>query len=65
MSLGELADVVAYLLPFDVGFKVQLLADTNVERRARRVLEQLESAEPEKPASGSAEHRFPPDFSPN
>jgi Lon protease-like protein len=62
--LEMLADILGYVLDFDQSFKVQLLADANVERRARRLIERLES-ESAPPDASLGGQRFPPDFSPN
>lgn len=59
--LGNLTDVVASTLPFSAEFKLQLLADANVDRRAEMLISALREA------AGDDIRRppTPPDFSDN
>jgi Lon protease-like protein len=64
--LGALCDILSFALPLEVEAKQDLLATLDVEKRARRLLDEMEAA---KAAAGSgkstAERKFPPDFSDN
>jgi ATP-dependent Lon protease len=60
VSLGMLTDIVAYALDLGLDRKEQLLAETNVDRRAELLLESL-SAE----ADNRGATAFPPRFSDN
>ncbi len=64
VPLGMLTDIITYILPLDVSFKQDLLAETNVERRARRLLDQVRSLY-ESGASDDVDKSFPPEFSVN
>lgn len=76
MGLGPITDIISHTLPLSVSMKLQLLAEPDVDRRAGRLIEFLESGavklesleavegEPE----GNAESQrlpFPPPFSVN
>src|SRR5690606_23131238 len=63
VSLGLLTDLVAYTLDFNVAFKADLLAETNVDVRAQRLLAQIEADQQSERAT--ARMKFPPDFSNN
>ncbi len=65
VSLGTLADLIAYMLDIDMGSKVALLAEANVHRRAERLLDYLESASSDVSAGKCGESAFPPAFSTN
>jgi len=61
---GELADIVAYSVCIDLPFKLQMLQEQHVARRAELLLQRLR----ELVASGAAdggESEFPPTFSEN
>ncbi|MBM4022001.1 MAG: hypothetical protein FJ284_07145 [Planctomycetes bacterium] len=60
ITLGMLADIVAYTIDLDIETKVKLLAESDVVRRALTLLEAIQS----RPTAGQV-RRFPPDFSPN
>jgi ATP-dependent Lon protease len=64
ISLGALSDVIGYALDLDLRAKQALLAETNVDRRARMLLSHLQKAARaaclEAVAAG-----FPPSFSEN
>ena len=64
LPLGALCDVIGYSLDFDRCFKQQLLAEPNVDHRARTLLEQLENYAGTAPKI-RGEDTFPPDFSLN
>jgi Lon protease-like protein len=51
-SLGLMTDVLAFGLGISLALKQQLLADWNVDRRARMLLERLKSLQTTTPASG-------------
>jgi hypothetical protein len=59
-----LADVFAFALPLGVEAKQQLLAEPDVARRVRLLLEGLDALGPA-PGAAPAGHKFPPDFSAN
>ena len=61
VPLGMLTDILAFTLKFDLATKEQLLRETNVDRRAARLLEAMHAQGESDPTSS----RFPPDFSPN
>lgn len=63
LPAGTLADLVAFALPLDCGFKQELLEELDVERRVRRLIEHLEAfaAAPTKLPG----QEFPPRFSAN
>jgi Lon protease-like protein len=60
ITLGMLADIVAYTIDLDFEWKMRLLAECDVFSRARLLLEAIAG----RPAAGSA-RRFPPEFSIN
>ena len=60
ITLGMLADIVAYTIDLDLETKVRLLAECDVFRRTVLLLEAIQA----RPAGGS-KRRFPPDFSRN
>lgn len=62
LSLGALTDIIGYLLDLPIGEKEALLAETNVRRRAERLLALLAAG-----AAGalSSSSDFLPGFSPN
>jgi uncharacterized protein len=60
LPLGVLADLLAFALPLDIDFKQCLLEELDVDRRARRLLEQLQAK-----ADALAGRPFPPEFSVN
>lgn len=74
-GLGPITDIISYRLPLPVDLKLQLLGESNVDRRARRLIQFLNSGELVLPAadtepakkSAAAQHqiRFPPPFSVN
>jgi hypothetical protein len=55
-----LADIVAYTIDLDLEWKMRLLAECNVFRRTRLLLEAIAS----RPAA-TIQRPFPPDFSVN
>jgi uncharacterized protein len=64
-SLSALCDIVAFALPLSVEVKQELLAEVQVERRARRLLRHLRKATPGKEAAAAEDPKFPPEFSLN
>ena len=60
ITLGMLADIVAYTIDLGLETKVQLLAESHVLRRARLLLEAIAARPPSRPR-----RPFPPDFSAN
>jgi Lon protease-like protein len=62
LPLGTLCDVFAFTLDLEVELKQQLLEDSDVEQRVRRLLEHLG---PRLPTKLVAARRFPPSFSDN
>lgn len=60
ITLGMLADIVAYTIDLDLETKVRLLSECDVFRRTALLLEAIQV----RPAAGS-KRRFPPDFSLN
>jgi len=64
LTLGSLCDIVAFALPLDVAFKQQLLEELDVQKRARSLVDYLESHEPPQ-AAELVERKFPPEFSVN
>ena len=59
LSLGMLADIVAYSLDLDVRWKLRLLAEPDVVRRTRLLVQALSQRSALKPRP------FPPPFSRN
>lgn len=73
MTLGPITDIISYTLPFEVEDKLRLLADPDVDARATRLVELLNSGtiqlhsvsvEEQSIEEGPGE-RFPPPFSLN
>jgi len=62
LPLGTLCDVFGFTLDLEVELKQQLLEDSDVEQRARRLLEHLG---PRLPTKLAPARPFPPDFSDN
>ncbi|MCX7413512.1 MAG: LON peptidase substrate-binding domain-containing protein [Planctomycetia bacterium] len=60
ITLGMLADIVAYTIDLDLEWKMRLLAESDVLKRTALLLEAISA----RPAAGSA-RRFPPEFSVN
>ena len=60
ITLGMLADIVSYTIDLSLDWKLRLLAECDVFRRAELLLEAIEG----RPASGP-QRTFPPDFSLN
>ena len=60
ITLGMLADIVAYTIDLDIEIKAKLLAEPDVFRRTLMLLEAIAR----RPASRPG-RKFPPDFSPN
>ena len=65
VTLGTLADMIAYMLDLDMGRKVALLAEANVHRRAEDLLDYLESASIDVSSGKCGAAAFPPAFSAN
>ena len=65
VSLATLTDVVSYALSVEQNVKIELLSETNVDRRARRLIELLNEAAEHAPADGQTHRDFPPPFSAN
>jgi ATP-dependent Lon protease len=61
ISLGTLTDVMAFHLPFDVNFKLTLLAETDVMQRAQLLLANLQ----QHPLPNTESQKLRPDFSDN
>jgi uncharacterized protein len=59
IDLGTLTDIAAYTLDLDVSGKADLLAECDIHKRAKRLLEHLAKR------AGDAKSTFPPEFSPN
>lgn len=64
LPLGTLCDILAFALPLPILLKQELLAEVNVERRARRLLQELKNKPPCKPLA-EIQLNFPPKFSVN
>ena len=60
ITLGMLADIVAYTIDLDLEIKLKLLAEPDVFRRTLMLLEAISSRPPVRPG-----RRFPPEFSLN
>lgn len=73
IELGVLTDVIAHALRLDLELKIELLGETNVDRRAQALVERLRSlalgslAGSSKSAEGESAGgaKFPPEFSAN
>jgi len=70
LSLGALTDLISYSLRLPTEAKLRLLADDDVDARARFLLEQIRQWDREDDADSPADVRrprrgFPPDFSSN
>lgn len=64
LPLEALVDILAFTLGLKIEFKQELLEELDVGRRARRLLQHLQTEAPAK-GSPSAWPKFPPDFSSN
>jgi Lon protease-like protein len=64
MPLGALCDIFGFALPLDLEVKQQLLEETDVEKRARRLVGGLAGKAPSGPPSEGG-RSFPPKFSSN
>lgn len=64
VPLGAITDVVTHLLPFEVDFKRQMLAETNVDQRGEQLLARMQTLA-EQPLADRGNRKFPPDFSVN
>jgi uncharacterized protein len=60
ITLGMLADIVAYTIDLDIEIKARLLAEPDVFRRTLMLLEAIARRPAARPG-----RKFPPDFSPN
>jgi Lon protease-like protein len=65
VSLSTLTDVVSYALNVEQSVKIQLLSETNVARRARRLIELLKRAASGEAEEAEGQRQFPPEFSAN
>ncbi|MCO8121962.1 LON peptidase substrate-binding domain-containing protein [Stieleria sp. TO1_6] len=73
MGLGPISDIISHTLPLSVAMKLQLLAQANVDRRARRLIEfmasgaiDLQGSVPTADSDAAAQRMpFPPPFSTN
>jgi Lon protease-like protein len=65
LSLGVLCDLFGFALPLEVERKQQLLAEADVGRRCRLLVQHLQSQPPPAPPPEPPPRRFPPDFSAN
>jgi Lon protease-like protein len=63
LPLGALCDILGFALPLGLDVKQELLQELNVEERAARLLQYLESVAP--PGSAAGQRPFPPEFSSN
>jgi ATP-dependent Lon protease len=64
IGLGMLTDLLTYLLPLELAFKQSLLAETNVDLRALKLVRHLKGgSDPSRPPA--AKRGFPPQFSLN
>jgi Lon protease-like protein len=64
LPLGALVDILSFALPLEAEFKQELLAEVNVEKRTRYLLDHLKSQQPPE-ATAAADRPFPPSFSTN
>ena len=64
VSLGTLTDVISYALELDIAAKQSLLAEGDVDRRAKRLLSHLKSVS-SKTCPAAIAAGFPPAFSSN
>ena len=60
ITLGMLADIVAYTIDLDAELKLRLLAECDIFARVQQLLEAIQARPPAPPA-----RQFPPDFSLN
>jgi Lon protease-like protein len=65
IPLGVLTDIVAYTMDFDPALKQQLLEMTDVDARARLLLERFAGVELNLMPGRMRSEKFPPDFSSN
>ena len=65
VSLGTLTDVISYILDIDLQRKEALLAETNVHRRAKLLLDHLSHAAADDSPGAAGTIAFPPQFSAN
>ncbi len=75
MGLGPITDIISYTLPFDTTDKLELLSFHDVDHRAQRLIEMLESGkvqlhslsheDQQSDPSTQDDERFPPPFSMN
>ena len=65
LSLGVLADIASYMIDLELAEKQSLLAETNVIRRAKRLLGHLAAASAQCDPGSCGVSPFPPAFSPN
>lgn len=65
LSLGVLTDVICYMLDLDLSEKQALLAETNVIRRTKRLLEHLAALATQNSPGCCGSYAFPPPFSRN
>lgn len=59
MALGQICDVLAYVLPFSLEIKQLLLGEVRAERRAEVIMDGLRAS------AARTNRKFPPDFSVN
>jgi Lon protease-like protein len=65
LPLGALCDVFAFALPLDMAVKQELLEETDVGARARRLIARLETHGPPATPQPPPGRKFPPEFSRN
>lgn len=72
MSLGPITDIISYMMPFETGHKLRMLAMANVDKRAEQLIRFLDSGEVtidsmsvQSDTGGPERPTFPPPFSLN
>jgi Lon protease-like protein len=67
LPLGILCDLLGFALGLTIEVKQALLEELDIDRRARQLLEHLQTSQPPEPiaAPTAVSRKFPPDFSQN
>ena len=65
VPLGVLVDLISFTFDLDLSFKQSLLEETDVLRRAQRLLARIEESQPHESGWPKALGEFPPKFSVN
>lgn len=65
IPLGALCDVLGFMLPFTIESKQALLEELDIDQRAQRLLDQMQSSSPPEMLPPPRRFKYPPEYSTN